>query len=178
MTKKDLFTIILKLYGLYCVIDLIVQLPMLVFYMYYDSFNGFEWSMLIVPLVSLAIIYILLFNPELLIRLFKLDKGFDSPDAIDNSLNGQAISKIALVIIALYMIVSNIGNFISQIIFSFKDSVSKNNLEDLLEVFNPNPVDYNLMISSGLNLLFGFLLLTNYVRISKWIDKLNNKNVG
>jgi hypothetical protein len=177
MTKKDLFKIILKLYGLYSVLELIVQIPNISYMIYYDSYNEINWLFLLVPAVSLMVVYILLFKPVLLIQLFKLDHGFDNNDT-NNSMNGQDISKIAMVIIAVFMIVSNLGSFLSQIVFSFKSSVSTNSLNNLLEVYNPNPVNYNAMLSSGLNLLFGFLLLTNYTRLSKWIDRINNKNVG
>ena len=176
MTKKDLFKIILKLYGLYSIIALFVQIPNIILYMSYDSNHDLDWLILSVPAMSVLVVYILLFQSEFLIRLFKLDQGYENNDSVKDTMNGQSISQIALVIISVFMIVSNLGDFITQIVFSFKDSISTTSLDTLKETFNPNPVNYYLMISSGLNLIFGFLLLTNYSRLSKWIDRINNKN--
>jgi hypothetical protein len=178
MTKKDLFKIILKLYGLYSIIEVVIQIPNISYYLYYDSGNEFNWLILSVPIVSLIIIYILLFKPELVINLFKLDKGFDNTNVPASTFDGKGITKIALIIIAVYLIASNLGAFISQVIFSFKESVSRNGLETLLETFNPNPLNYQVMINSGLSLLIGFILLTNHMGLASWIEKLNKKNVG
>lgn len=117
------------------------------------------------------------FKPEQIIKLFKLDQGFENNEVSNNSINGKGITKIALIIIAVYLIVANIGGFISQVIFSFKASVSRNSLDVLLGAFNPNPVDYQEMISTAISLVVGFLLLTNHTRFSNWIEKINNKNV-
>jgi hypothetical protein len=178
MTKKDLFKIILKLYGLYSIIELVIQIPNISYYLYYDSSDEFNWLILTVPIVSLLIVYILLFKPELIIDLFKLDKGFESNDLPTNTFDGKGITKIALIIIAVYLIVSNIGDFISQVLFSFKESVSRGDIESLLEAFNPNPVNYQIMMNSAISLFVGFLLLTNHTRLSTWIEKINNKNVN
>ncbi|MES2587555.1 MAG: hypothetical protein V4622_01165 [Bacteroidota bacterium] len=176
MTKRDLFKIILKLYGLYSIIEVIIQIPNISFYLYYDSGNEFNWLVLTVPLVSILIIFVLLFKPEIIIGLFKLDKGFENNEVPITSFDGRGIAKIALIIIAVYLIVINIGDFISQVVFSFKESVSRNSLDSLLETFNPNPVNYQVMINSAICLLVGFILLTNHTRLSKWIEKINNKN--
>ncbi|MEO9258243.1 MAG: hypothetical protein ABI207_07670 [Crocinitomicaceae bacterium] len=178
MTKNDLFKIILKLFGLYSIIELIIQIPNIIFYLYIESNDDFNWLMLLIPIMSILVIYTLLFKPESVIQLFKLDKGYDNNEATNNSINGEAISKIALVIIAVYIIVSNLGNFITQLVFSFKESVSRNSLTHTSATYIPNPVNYNLLMSSSISLIIGFLLLTNYTRLSKWIEKINNKNVG
>lgn len=175
MTKKDLFKTILKLYGLYSIIGFVMELPNVAFYIYYDSDSNFIWPFLLIPLVNIFLVYILLFQSDFIIKLFRLDKGFDSNNNI--SMDASTIIKIALVIIGVYMVINNLGDFITQLVFSLKESVSTNNLDKLLESFNPTPVNYNIMISSALNIIFGFLLLTNYASFSKWINKLNNKNV-
>jgi hypothetical protein len=182
MTKKDLFKIILKLFGLYSIIILVVQLPNISFAIYYNSLDDLDNDLLmllllIIPIVTVLTIYILLFKTDILIRLLKLDKGFDNNETFQGKLSGQEIGKIAFVIIAVYMIVNNIGDFITQVVYSFKESISTNNIESLAANPNPYPVNYILMISSALNLIFGFLLLTNYSRLSKWLDRINNKNI-
>jgi hypothetical protein len=176
MTKKDLFKIILKFYGLYSLIGVIVQIPNLIYYFYFDRGDGVDWLMLLIPAASILVIYLLIFRPGPVVDLFKLDKGFDNDDVSKSGFNGKGITKIALVIIAVYLIVNNIADFITQVIFSFKESVSRGALEDLLQTIRPNPFDYQIMINSGISLLIGFLLLTNHTRLSAWIEKINAKN--
>ncbi|MFA7274050.1 MAG: hypothetical protein WC044_09280 [Crocinitomicaceae bacterium] len=178
MTKKDLFKIILKLYGLYSIIGLVVQLPFAGYSLLYDSRGDLDWMFLLVPIVSLLVVYTLLFKSEWVIQLLRLDQGFDTEEATDPSIGGQAVVVIALVILAVYMIVNNIGDFVSQIVFSFRDNVSSDNFARLNPTLNLFPVNYNMLLSAGLNLLIGFLLLTNYTRVSKWIVRINQTNAG
>lgn len=178
MSKKDLFKIILKLYGLYYFIELFIQIQSLSYYTYTDWEGALSLIFLLLPILSAFVIYILLFKPEMIIKLFKLDQGFDNNDSGNNLLNGQAVTKIALIIIAIFLIVNNLANFVSQVLYSFKASVSTNYVNDILGEFHPDPLNYNLMISSGINLIIGLLLLTNSLRLSNWIEKLNNKNVS
>ena len=175
MTKKDLFRIIIKLFGLYLIISTVVSLPLLSHL--FLSYNGeIDWASLLIPVILFLASFMLILKPDVIIQFFKLDKGFDSDKIETSSMNGQSISKIALIIISIFLIVSNLGGFITQVIFSFKASISKNSVDNLLEVYNPNPVNYNFMLSSGLSLLIGFLLLTNFSRLSKWMDRMDKKN--
>ncbi len=176
MTKKDLFKIILKLYGLYSLIGVLIQFSIIGYNSYYELNSYYDPSMFIVPFITLLVIGILLFKPGVIVRLFKLDSGFDNNEVSSNSLDGKSITKMALVAISIYMILENIGPFISQILFSFKKSVSRNNLDIMLESFNRHPLDYNIMISSGICLFLGFLLLTNHMRVINWIERTNEKN--
>ena len=183
MTKKDLFMIILKLYGLYSIIEIIIQLPNVLYFTINDSNFDMFFSLLTIPLISLIIVYILIFKSTLIIRLLKLDKGFDNNEVVINSIDKKDKIQIALIIISIYLIVSNISSFISQIVFEFKRSVSRkgelnNSLNDIINTYNPENVDYKLMLNSGLSILIGYLLLTNYKRLSNWIDNINNKNEG
>ena len=179
MTKKDLFSIILKLYGLYSIIELITQLPNVLYFMFTDSNFDMMFSFLTIPLISLIIVYILIFKSSLIIRLLKLDKGFDNNEVVINTIDKKDKIQIALIILSIYLIVNNFSSFLSQIIFEFKRSVnSKNELNQLIDTYNPGNVDFKLMISSGLSILIGYLLLTNYKRLSNWIDNINNKNEG
>ena len=69
MTKKDLFMIILKLYGLYSIIEIIIQLTNVLYFTINDSNFDMFFSLLTIPLISLIIVYILIFKSTLIIRL-------------------------------------------------------------------------------------------------------------
>ncbi len=176
MTKKDVFRIILKLFGLYSIILIISELPALIGYFYFDQLHEDFWIHLCIILVSITFMLILLFKPDIFVNLFKLDKGFDNDLVSPSLVNGNGITKIAMTIFAFYLIVNNISDFLTQLVFWFKSSVSRNSLESLLESMSPMPVNHQLLISSSVNLIIGFLLLTNRSRIAKWVDKINAKN--
>jgi hypothetical protein len=177
MTKNDLFRIILKLMGLYFLIGLLTQLPNLVFYMIYEESNEFYWLFLLAPILSIVSITLLLARPILVIRLFGLDKGFDNEVVSNSFFDGKGIIRLSFVIISIYLIAINLSDFISQLVYSFKKSVQKNSLDNLIGSFDPFPVNYQIMINSGLCILIGFLILTNNSRLASWIDRLNKKNV-
>jgi hypothetical protein len=178
MTKKDLFKIILKLIGLFLAIEIIVQIPSFGYFIYFESNSELKWLVLTVPALSIAAAYVLLFKPIYLINLFKLDKGFENNELAISAFNGKSVTKIALVIIAVFLIASNLGDFLTQIFFSFRESVKQNSLESLLSNISPYTVDFQTMFNAGINLMVGFLLLTNNTRISNWIEKMNAKNLG
>ena len=177
MTKKDLFKIILKLYGLYSVIGIVIQLPNIIYYLSLDMSNDIGWIMMTMPAVGLIVVYLLLFKPGAIIRLFKLDDGFDNNETSIKGIGGKEITKIGLIVIAVYLIASNLVSFISQVVLSFKESISRNDFGQPID-FNPYPLNYQVMINSGLCLLVGFLLLTNHTRISHWVEKKKKKNIG
>ncbi len=174
MTKTDLFKIILKLFGLYSVIGIIIQIPVIIYTLEFN--DEFTWMLLLSPLIGIYIIYILLFSPMMIINLFKLNQGFENQEVAHNSFEGKTIIKIALIAVSIYLIIENLGVFITQLLFSFKENISSS-LESLISLVNPYAVNYTLMFSSGINLAVGFLILTNYIRLSNWIEKLNHKNV-
>lgn len=176
MTKKDLFSVVLKLYGLYSVVQLIIQIPEIYFYLYASSEeqDWISWLILAAPVMSILVIYVLIFKPGAIIRLFKLDKGFDEGNIQGGSRN--SIARIALIIISIYLIATSLGDFISQLVFLFEKSSSGNRSDSLLEIIKFNPFNYKLFITCILNLMIGFLLLTNNIRIAAWIEKINHKN--
>lgn len=177
MTKKDIFTIILKLFGLYSVIGVIAQLPSIYLSFYYDSINEDNLIVLVIFALNALLVFILLFKPEIIVNLFQLDRGFDDDEVPLHAFDGKLITKTALIIIALYLMVFNIGPFISEVLYSFKASVQRNDLDTLLNTLHSNSGSYELLLYYGINLLVGFLLITNHARVTNWIEKINKKNL-
>jgi hypothetical protein len=86
------------------------------------------------------------------------------------------VVKLALITISIYLIMNNIVEFVSQIVFAFKASVSQNSLEHLVKSYNPISVDYWKLTFAGVNILVGFLILTSNTRIANWIEKLEDNS--
>ena len=180
MTKKDLFKIILKLFGLFSVTRIFLETPQLIFYFSYGANYEISpetnWYILLILGFSILITYILLFKADLIINLFRLDKGFDNDEISMITFSSKNIVKLALITISIYLIMNNIVEFVSQIVFAFKASVSQNSLEHLVKSYNPISVDYWKLTFAGVNILVGFLILTSNTRIANWIEKLEDNS--
>lgn len=165
MTKKDLFRLIIKIFGLYSVI--------LIMFSVFPSNVGLVISQIdfvgIVWLIGALILIILLFmfliyKPDKIISWLKLDKGFDD-DRIDfKNFNIENILKLAVIVIGGIILIQNIPAFLSHTLFAFKSSAG-NGLND--NIFKFDLKDYIHWGTSFLNIILGYLMLTNYSNISK-----------
>ncbi|RRG21002.1 hypothetical protein DWB61_11315 [Ancylomarina euxinus] len=121
--------------------------------------------MVIALAIMVGLFVLLIFKSHKLVNLLKLDKNFDDERVEIGNLNPSSIVKLALIIIGGLMIINNIPVFLSQILFAFKrDSMGTE--------FHPN--DYYNFIASGIKVLVGTLILTNYSALSKRL-KLKEK---
>lgn len=176
MTKKDLFRIILKIYGVIALVSLIIQLPYLVLYLFNGWNYSVDWTTLVVPIINVLMVYFLLFKYDILIDGFKLNQGFDTNEVPTNDLNSKVITKIALIIIGVYLLVSNIGNLATNLIFLFGDSIQNNDVTRSFNADVPASVGYAPLITSAISSICGYLLLTNHTKIAQWLEKINTKD--
>jgi hypothetical protein len=173
MTKKDFFRLVIKIFGLYSVISIIFSVfPSNIFMVLNDiDFVGILWiigSLLIVGLLFAFLIY----KPDKIISWLKLDKGFDD-DKIDfQNFNNTNIVKLAVIVIGGIMLIKNIPAFLSHTLFAFKSSAGGYD-----NIFTFTLKDYIYWATSFLNIIVGYLMLTNFNYISKILkDKINEEN--
>jgi len=174
MTKKDFFRIIIKLFGLYWLVStLFTTIPNWVsmFMMHVDAIQiiGVSISAVIVILVFIFLVY----NPDLILAWLKLDKGFDDDRVDFQNFNTENILKLGVIIIGGILVVNNIPNFLTQAFFAFKLQVMNNN-----DVVTLGQQSYYRWAINFLNLLTGYLLLTNYPALSKFLLKITQKKEG
>ena len=114
--------------------------------------------MFVALFVMVGLFVLLIFKSGNIVNLLKLDKNFDD-DRIDfSNFNSNSIVKLALIIMGGLMILDNIPDFLSQILLAFKrDSMGT--------VFHTNS-NFNFF-TSGIKILVGFLIITNYNGITK-----------
>ena len=173
MTKKDLFRLIIKIFGLYFVIpNLFTFLNFIieVFTPQFDSnvqvnYGGYIW-----PIIELAVIIFLfvflIYKPDLIIKWLKLDKGFDE-DRIDfQNFNIANILKLAVIVIGGLLLIHNIPIFLSNSWFAFKASVGSNFNNDNSNHFGGLKEYLNWGITF-INIVIGYFLVTNYNFVSK-----------
>ncbi len=164
MTKRDFFRVIIKLFGLYWIISTIFSvIPGNIAFALSDfGVEGILW-VTGTTIITFLIYYALIMRVDYVIDLLKLDKGFDEETISFEKFNDSNIFKLALILIGGYLVIENIPGFLSHVLFALKEDVTGTQLR----------VDGNFnWLISALNILVGFLLMTNY----KWINKQLTKD--
>jgi hypothetical protein len=108
-------------------------------------------TLILITLFILAVYYVFVKKPDLIIDFFKLDKGFDNNEIEVSNLNSDTILQIGMVLIGGFLIVDNFSYFISSFITYFKISYMSENLESLK--------NFESLILNGVNLILGFCLI-------------------
>ena len=167
MTKRDFFILLIKTFGLFSVVtSLFSVLPSNISYAIMDLDAVSIIWVLVSVIIVIGLFVLLVFKSDKVVSLLRLDKGFDD-DRIDlGNLNSKGILKLAIIIIAGLLILDNVPGFLSHAFFALKADVNGMNYES---------TDNFWWAVSGINLIIGFLLLTNYNGVSKLLIKAESK---
>lgn len=168
MTKRDFFIVAIKLFGLLSLAtSLFTAIPSNISFMLMDM-DAFSISWLMLVIVILVGLFILLiFKSRNVVNLLKLDKGFDD-DRIDfGNLGSADIVKFATFIIGGFLIIENIAPFLNHVLFAFKGTIHG-------ETYTSS--EYMQWTVCGLNLIVGYLLITNYSYVAKIFANKNKNN--
>ncbi len=176
MTKRDFFRIIIRIFALYLLLLTIFNfIPTNVTYLSYDLAI---WPALIV--LGSAILMILLFvfllrKSDNVIDVLKLDKGFDDERIEFGNLGSLEIVKIALIFIGGFMILDHLPEFLHYCYLGFKKEISATGLSSFEAPGLAEFWDYFRWFISGVNLLVGYLILSNLGRLARFLVNLKTK---
>jgi len=174
MTKKDFFRIILKLFGLYWLVSsLYATFPSWITMLIVDVDVMQIVEVFISFCIVLFIFIFLIYKTDIIISWLKLDAGFDENKVEFQNFNTENILKLGVIIIGGILIVNNIPNFLTQAFFAFKLQVMNNN-----DVVTLGQQSYYRWTINFLNILVGYLMLTNYPALSTFLLKITQKNEG
>lgn len=181
MTQKDIFRIILKLFGLYTALTIALMLPNAFISLYFDFDSTFAIAYLLTLVFYIAVMITLVFNTEAVIRLFKLDKEVSIYSEISSEENPKAktqfstnsIIQFGLIAISLYFLIISIPDIVTNAFYAFKKSIQRNSLEVVLDTIDIVTPDYYVLITASIQFVLGFLLLTNKNYVAQRIEKLN-----
>lgn len=165
MTKRDFFRILIKIFGLYSLIlSIFTVIPQNISNVLFQ----FDIMMLLVILastmISIGMFLVLLFKSDFIIDKLKLDKGFDDDKIILGNLTNESILKLALIIIGGFLIIDYLPAVLFDLINAFKTKSTFNSIEG-------NNVNYFDIVIGLVNILLGYLFITNYKSISQFLDK-------
>ena len=166
MTKSDLFRIIIKICGIYCFINALFNLIPSISYS--GGFSSISLKInLFYLLINGLLAYLLIFQTEKIIRVFRLGKGFDSEQINMQNIKEEGLFKIALIFIGLLMISDNIAQFLDFCYLALKKQVSAIGLDGIDGAMYEQSLETHYWIINGLNILIGIIILTNHQRIAK-----------
>lgn len=176
MTKKDLFRLIIKIFGLYSIITTIFSaLPSNISWVIMQiDLVGIIWIIGTVAVIVLLFMF-LVYRPDKIIGWLKLDRGFDNDTIEFQNFNSENILKLAVIVIGGTLLLKNIPAFLSHTLFAFKSSV-QTDFESNRIIKYGELKDYIYWLTSFLNIVIGYLMLTNYSYISRILKKKNDKN--
>jgi hypothetical protein len=169
MTVKDFFRLLIKLFALYSlVVSLFAVIRSIFGFIPYE----FDWLNLawiaFTTILLFALFVMLAFQTDRIVEKLKLERGFDSTHIHFEKLDSFTIIKIGSIVIGCFLLVQNIPHFIVQLYLALRIRASETLLDGLLGFSRENNI-YELSLRS-INLLFGYLLLTNSGLISKWLS--------
>jgi hypothetical protein len=167
MTKRDFLILMIKLFGLYSIVTtLFSALPgNVIFAMGHFDFTIAVW-ILVVFVVTMGLFWLLTFKADRLVDLLKLEHGFVDDRIELGSIKPEDIIKIGTFVIGGLLFLRSIPGFLSGTFWAFKGDIAG------LEFSEKDKFD---LVVSGLNVMFGYLLFTNYDWVAK---RLNGKREG
>jgi hypothetical protein len=168
MTKRDFFILIIKLFGLFSVVSSIFTiLPSNIAFALTDV-TTFSVIWIIASIVIMLGLFILLiFYSGNIVSMLRLDKGFDDDRIELSNLKPSDIIKIGTFIVGALLLLHHIPLFLSHTLFAFKGGVAG------------QPLNFKTKFDwtvSGLNILLGYLLLTNYAVVARLLQHKKQRN--
>lgn len=173
MSKRDVFRIVIKLFGLYSIVLLITALPQVFSSIFLWGELTFIIGTLLSIVIFLSLVYLMLVKTDKIISILKLDKDFDDEKASLSQFTPTGIIKLGIVIVNVYLIILNLPDLVTNLFYLFKYSIPDDGIDSFLNSFSPTNPNYYVLISSGIQVVLSFFVLTNKNRIATKIEKMN-----
>ncbi|MEP2935648.1 MAG: hypothetical protein ABJM06_08005 [Gilvibacter sp.] len=172
MSYRDFFRVVIKLFALYGFINVLYYFFPTI--MQIGAFSSSATDLIFpigIAVVIIALLLLLVYFADGLIDLLKLDKGLDH-QAIDSiGITAHGIAHVGIIIIGGLIFIENITDFLSMSVEKFNDLIGTSNTPNVLDDFNNYKVNTYTWVQSGVLSAIGYLLITNYGRLGRWLVK-------
>jgi hypothetical protein len=176
MTPRNLFNIILKIFGLFFLREIVLVIPQLASSIYITSDSLFQYGdsdtgllSLIVTLLIIAfyamLMYLLLFKTNSILDKLQLDKGFNQEEFSFN-ISRTDILTIALIVIGGVILVDEIPNLCRSLFAYFQQRALTRGITKL---------NYSYIIVAAVKVICGFLIIGERKRIVEFAEKRQTK---
>jgi hypothetical protein len=174
MTKKDFFRILIKVFGLYSIIQsLFVVLPetLPIINGYFGSRVGEGIIGILFVLAMLAFIVflfvVLIRKTDTVIRWLRLDKGFDDDKIYFEGLTPENILKLSAIVVGGLLIIDHVPSFLSETYQAFANHLPGSEQ-------GQHAVQTISWATSFMDVIIGFLLVRKYEQVGKLL-RVNRK---
>jgi hypothetical protein len=172
MTPRTIFTLILKIFGLYLIWQLIIIIPFsftagstLLYTQHDSSWTGIiALLLIIILLLYFMVIRMLLFKSNWVVDKLSLDKHFDQ-EIIAIKIDSAAVIQISIIVLGGVLFIDALPNFFREIITYLQQTS--------LEPYMVKDPKFAYIFLWGCKALLGYLLLTNSKRITHWVEEKN-----
>ncbi|MBL0742428.1 hypothetical protein [Chryseolinea lacunae] len=166
MTTRDFLILVLKLFGLYSLVQF--------FFSTIGSLNfviatGRAWWVDITPVVTAIVVLTLLFfflvyRADWLVSKLGLAKGFSSDHISFNQFDPHALVMVACIIIGGLLVIDSVGNCIVYGYLAFRSRVTT--LKGNAPAWN-EPQNTAYFVICAIKVIVGYLLITNYEFVAR-----------
>lgn len=104
--------------------------------------------------------------------MLKLDRGFDDDHIVIGNFDSQKVVSFATIIIGGFLIIDYVPSFLRNLYNSIKSEIDQTGMESFMNILS-DQVDYFDWAVAAINILIGFILVTNYRRIGNWLVTVN-----
>ena len=174
MKARDLFTIILKIFGIYLIKDILTAIPPVLknFYQFLEVDPDIALFSLIFSFVALAlhsaIVYLLLFKTNFLISKLNLTTGLSELPLTIN-LHRSQIYTIAVLISGILILVFSIPVLVKDLYWWYEYISSRDTM------FGAQSYDYSRLLISITEVIIGLLFLGNQRYLVNYIEYKKRK---
>jgi hypothetical protein len=172
MTPKTLFTIVLKVLGIFFIRDMLSLIPQLLNFISYwlrphplDSAFVNVCMILFLILIHTFICYCLIFKTDLLIDKLNLSETFNQ-EAIPLNIHRSTVLSISIIILGGLILAQEVPNFLRLLYVYFQ--------ERTLLQGEINPATGQLIVA-GTKIVFGLVLVGNQKMIVDYIERKRKK---
>ena len=174
MKARDLFTIILKIFGIYLIKDILTAIPPVLnnFYQFLEVDPDVALFSLIFSFVALAlhftIVYLLLFKTNFLISKLNLTNDLSEQPLII-TLHRSQIYTIAIIITGILILVFSIPVLVKHLYWLYEYASSRE------RTFGSRSYDYSGLLISITEVIIGLLFLGNQRYLVNYIEYKKRK---
>lgn len=174
MTPRNLFNVVLKIFGLFFLREIVFIIPQLIssisFLIQPDNFDNNQYSnygiggfivVLLIIIFYCFIIYQLIFKTNNIVDKLKLNKGFNQEEFSFN-ISTSLVLTIALIVIGGVILTDEIPNLCRNIFSYFQEKSLTHGIT------KPN---YSYIIISAVKVIIGFLIIGERQRIVEFAEK-------
>jgi len=175
MTIKELFSVILKLLGIFFIKDILIAIPSFLS-IFIGLFDGTLEGNIITSLLSIAsivtyciIIYLLVIKTNWVISLLQLTEDF-SQDTLKINLHRSSVLSIAVIFTGLVVVTQAIPGIVREIVeFVNYRQLSRGILN------SAKPFEFIWFVSHVTELIIGMTLVSHYNHIVNFIERQRKK---